>query len=235
MRILVCDDDKAMAIKISTWIKEFFGMKKMDMPEICTYMSGEAALEDGADYDIAFLDVEMEGLSGIHTGSEIMKANPDAMIFIITAYPDYIDEAMRYRAFRFFEKPIEKNRLFRNLKDAINIYTRLETKVLIDNKDEQILIKSSSIIFLETKSRKTYIHTQMGDYISDVKLDVWEEKLNMGCFFRGHKSFLVNMAHVFKYNTSLIEMDDGSTAYLSRRKYAEFKKAVLLYMEGMIL
>lgn len=38
---------------------------------------------------------------------------------------------MKFSVFRYFNKPIDKDRLFRNLKDAIEVYTRINLNVMI--------------------------------------------------------------------------------------------------------
>ena len=97
------------------------------MPEFACYHSGDSLLETESRADIAFLDVEMPGVSGIHVGKKLKELNPNIKIFIVTSYPDYLDEAMRFQVFRYLSKPIDKNRLFRNLKDAIYQYN-MESK-----------------------------------------------------------------------------------------------------------
>ena len=55
--------------------------------------------------DIASLDVEMPGRSGIHVGAELMQKNVYVKIIIITSFPDYLDEAMDFHVYRYLSKP----------------------------------------------------------------------------------------------------------------------------------
>lgn len=64
----------------------------------------------------------MPGLDGIYVGNELKKKDKDIIIFIITSYSEYLDEAMRFHVFRYLSKPIDRQRLFRNLKDALDLY-----------------------------------------------------------------------------------------------------------------
>ena len=119
MRILLCDDDLSILNQLNRYICDFFKSNELPQPNITLYKSGEDLLSHEKQADIAFLDVEMEGISGIRVGSKLMQNNPHIKIFIVTSFPDYLDEAMQFHVFRYLSKPIDKNRLFKNLKEAI--------------------------------------------------------------------------------------------------------------------
>lgn len=61
----------------------------------------------------------------------------------------------------------------------------------------------------------------------------WKKELPPECFMETHKGYLVNLKHVRRFDQEHIFLDDQkSSAYLSKRKYAEFKKRYLLYLEN---
>ena len=95
MRIVFCDDDPAILRQLLAYVKEFFTSLGGLEPEYAVYRSGDELIRHETKFDIAFLDVEMPGASGIHTGAKLKEKNPRIKIFIVTAYPDYLDEAMR--------------------------------------------------------------------------------------------------------------------------------------------
>ena len=64
----------------------------------------------------------MPGLNGIYVGKELKEKNKNTIIFIITSYVEYLDDAMRFHVFRYLSKPLDKQRLFQNMKDAIQLY-----------------------------------------------------------------------------------------------------------------
>ena len=145
MRIVFCDDDIEILNQLQRYVSEFFRGLGSTMPEFASYESGDELLEHETSLDIAFLDVEMPGRSGIYVGAILKKINPQAKIFIVTSYPDYLDEAMRFQVFRYLSKPIDKNRLFRNLKDAVYQYS-METKEIPINTARGITVISAERI-----------------------------------------------------------------------------------------
>lgn len=232
MRILICDDDRDIVTQLQKYIMEFFKSRKIKSPEIQCYGSGEALLSDAGAKDIVFLDVEMPGLNGIYVGRELKEADENAIIFIITSYVEYLDDAMRFHVFRYLSKPLDKQRLFLNMRDAIQLYNSTNIKIPIETRDGIYTCKASEIISIEVMGRLLTIHTLSRDFTSLQNMDYWSRTLDMPCFFRTHRSFIINMKHVTDFNHSLIHLSDGYTAYLTKRKYQAFKNAYFLYLES---
>lgn len=232
MRILICDDDILILERLQKYINDFFRNNNLKCPEILSFDSGEALLADKGAKDIVFLDVEMPGVSGIYTGNELKKQNPNAIIFIVTSYMEYLDEAMRFQVFRYLSKPIDKQRLFRNLKDALHLHFTLVRKIPIETKDGVHSTLSTDIIFVEAKERKVIIHTLDSNYESVHNIQYWVEQLSDHCFFQSHRSFIVNMKYVDNFDHTLIHLcEQKFRAYLTRRKYTQFKNAYLHFIE----
>lgn len=235
MRIVFCDDDPVILAQLQKYIKEFFEKQGGLQPDYAVYKTGDALVRNETRADIAFLDVEMPGVSGIHAGAKLKEKNPRIKIFIVTAYPDYLDEAMRFQVFRYLSKPIEKNRLFRNLKDAVYSYNIESCEFPISTNEGVFVRRSEEIICVETSQRKTIIHTTDGCFVSNKNIEYWRQTLTLPCFFSTHRSFIVNMHFVYsisKDSVVLRNKDHCIEVYLSRRKYTQFKDTYLMYLES---
>lgn len=233
MRILICDDDWNIVEQLQKYIIEFFKHEKLKVPEIQLYNNGEDLLSDSGMADIVFLDVEMPGFNGIYVGRKLKKKKRNIIIFIITAYMEYLDEAMRFHVFRYLSKPLDKQRLYQNMKDAIQLYNSNNTKIPIETKEGIYTSTSSDIIFIEAQDRKITVHALNGDFITIHNMAYWNNTLNMPCFFQTHRSFIVNMKYVTDFDHSLIHLCNNQyTAYLTKRRYSQFKEAYFLYLES---
>lgn len=233
MKFAICDDDELFCVQLEKYVKEFFSKKKLKCPDILTFHCGEDLLASEDSFDIAFLDVEMSGISGIHTGRELKKRNRRILFMIITSYNDYLDEALQFHAFRYLSKPLEKARLFRNLESALYIYNTENEKIAIETKEETITVFTSDIIIVESVGRKVYVRTTKEDYLSIHKIQYWIEHLNPAQFFQPHKSFIINFKHVTRFDNQLIYLfSERYTAYLTYRKYSAFKSAYLMYLDS---
>lgn len=236
MRILFCDDDNRILEQLQKYVCEFFSDIGGTQPEFAAYSSGDELLAHETHADIAFFDVEMPGRSGIKAGVALKEKNPRILIFIVTSYPDYLDEALRENAFRFLSKPIDKSRLFRNLKDAIYKYNMETKEIPVETEAGIELLKADDIVCVEVAQRKTFLYTVDSIIQTSQSVEYWRKKLDLPCFYSSHRGVIVNMRYVSRAGKDVILLKYGSKTkevYLARRKYTEFKNLYLLYLESI--
>ena len=237
MRIVMCDDDDRVLIQLERYLREYFQKKGIRQPEYQAFSSGDQLLESGCEADLAFLDVEMQGRSGIYVGKALMEKNHRVLVFILTAYPDYLDEAMNFRVYRYLSKPLDKDRLFRNMNQAMRDCSRLHQKTAIETKKETCVCYVDEIVCVEASAGKVLVHTVGQTYESVESMGFWRKTLDSGRFYCSYRSFLVNLEYVSSYNAQSICLRYGGgkemTAYLARRKYREFKRVYMMYLESI--
>lgn len=233
MRILICDDDILMCGQLQTCIEDYFEKICAKSPEIVCFSNGESLLADKGEKDILFLDIELPGISGIDVGNELKKANDHIIIFVVTSYSEYLDDAMRFHVFRYLSKPLDKRRFFRNMKDALDLYNTMTIKIPVETRHGVHTLLASSIIAVEAQGRKVIVHTTTQDFESVRNMQYYLGLLPKNCFFQTHRSFIVNFEHVTDFDHSLVYMAGSQFhAYLTKRKYTSFKNAYLLYLES---
>ncbi len=232
MRILICDDDSLVVEQLQKYIRNFFKNISLKCPEIACFSDGESLLADTGEKDILFLDIEMPGINGIYVGNELKRANDNIIIFVVTSYSQYLDDAMRFHVFRYLSKPLDIHRFFRNMKDAIDLYTTMAINLPIETKQGVHTLPASSVIAVEAQGRKVTVHTTLCDFESVHNMQYWLELLPKNLFFQTHRSFIINFEHVTDFDRNLVHMIDNQSAYLTKRKYSSFKKAYLLYLES---
>lgn len=154
MRILICDDDTLILEHIYKLLKYYFESAHLKMPEIISYSNGESLLMDKGSKDIVFLDIEMPGMNGIYVGNELKSQNRNVIIFVVTSYSEYLDEAMRFHVFRYLSKPLNKQRFLRNLKDALTYYNTMTQIIPIETMMEFILFPLPILLPLRPKGEK---------------------------------------------------------------------------------
>lgn len=242
MRILLCDDDENFLAQLKKHLIEYFTENRLAMPELSLYSDSGRLLEteshpDMPSPDIAFLDVEMPHVTGIDLGARLMAQNPYLKIFIVTSYGDYLDDAMRFHVFRYLSKPLDKNRLFRNLKDALYQISVDTRPVVIETAEGTVTRPAHELLMIEAQGRRTLVYTVDGLYKSTQKMSAWERLLDLGSFYQTHRSFIVNMKYVKSFTPALLTLaaPDGAErqAYMARRHYKGFREAYILYVEAM--
>lgn len=117
IRILVCDDS-ILARKNLTTILNSFGYT--DISEVS---NGEDAVNFCKEHkpDLIFLDIVMPVKDGVTATSEIMEAEPDARIVIVSSVgtQTHIKEAIKAGAKDFIQKPIDEE-LLRQIMENLN-------------------------------------------------------------------------------------------------------------------
>lgn len=233
MRFLLCDDDTVFLDLLEKYILEYFNDNKLSVPEIVRYENGSDLLNDTGECDFLFLDIEMPGPNGIYTGQKIKQKFPHVLLFIVTSYAEYLDDAMRIHVFRYLSKPLNKQRLFRNLKDGLRQHHMRSFKITIETKKTVTQVYMRDIVMVERDGRKVYVHTTTHSYESIHPLSYWIEKLQHPSFYQPHRSYIVNLQYVTHFDHTNIQLLNGTyNAYLSNRKYTQFRKAHLNYVES---
>ncbi|MDI6786338.1 MAG: response regulator [bacterium] len=127
IRILYVDDEED-AREVFSDILKYKGY------EVDTAKDGYEAIEKvkKKSYSVILTDIKMPGLSGIDMFKEIKKINLDLPILMITGYPrmETAVELMKLGAFAYISKPIELDKLYREIEVAIE-----KEKLIIKNKE----------------------------------------------------------------------------------------------------
>jgi two-component system LytT family response regulator len=232
MKIAVCDDDLLIRNEMKYALTNYFSEKLINT-KIVDFDNGEDLINSDISFDMAFLDVEMPMLDGIETGKALKQKNPNIVIFMITAFSDYLDDAFEIGAYRFLQKPLDVLRLYRSLDSALISMSSKDVKVICAN-NESVIIPTGSIVYCESYKRKTKIVTTNGEYISKEKIDYWKEILNELIFYSPHSSFIINFNYIKSFNRkSLILSYSNSNIEISvaAKKQQEFRTKIFLFAE----
>lgn len=231
MKIAICDDNTTYVDELQRLVKSFLCNKTIEF-DIDTFYNSDELYNCNDIYDIAFLDIEMQPYSGIEIAKQMKKNNPHIIIFIITSYNRYLDEAMDLNVFRYIQKPLDIRRLKDGMEKAIEFIDNNIISFYLKKGNATKNLSSNDIIYIETVGRSTKIVTIDNTYLSDNKIDFWKSKLIASFFYRIHKSFIVNMNYITHYERDTLILFNQHKVPVSYRKQAEFRKAFLSYIGG---
>lgn len=114
MKIIAVDDEKIALDALSSAIKAVVAED-----EVISFRYPEDALEYVKDNfcDIAFLDIEMAGMSGVELADELKRYNSEINIVFCTGYGNYRDKAFELHASGYLMKPITPEKVKRELEN----------------------------------------------------------------------------------------------------------------------
>ena len=229
MNILICDDEQQYLESLQVHIQEYMEKRFIDC-QITTALSAAQVLEKPHAYDLAFLDIQMEGMDGIALGKELKKENSKIAIFFVTNYDEYQDDAMDLRAFRFFSKPFDISRLYSGLDKAMEYIDGAYVDIFLygDNAQQRVLV--DDILYITRCNRKVTVVTNHQSFTIRNGFDELSQKMPPLFFYEVHKSFNVNLHYVKQYSYSELLLTDGSRIPIAPRKQAKFHKYWFEYL-----
>ena len=114
MRIIAVDDEKIALDALSSAIKAV-----VTEDEVISFRYPEDALEYAKENvcDIAFLDIEMAGMTGVELAEKLKKYNSEINIVFCTGYGNYRDKAFELHASGYLMKPITPEKVKQELEN----------------------------------------------------------------------------------------------------------------------
>ena len=173
--------------------------------------------------DLLFLDIEMPILTGFDLLDDL--ENKPHIIFV-TGKTKYAFKAFDYDAVDYLRKPLKKDRFNAAVDKALGM-SRISGDNAVIEDDDYIFVKSN------LKKRKIFLNQlkyveALGDYVKLIMeegdpivvlatMKSFEAQLPEERFLRIHKSYIVNLDKVERYNSRNIEIADEKIP-LSRHK-----------------
>lgn len=127
----ICDDEELMVNINTIYIKDISQKLNLDI-DLHTFSSGEKIIEYAKSHklDIAFLDIDMDGISGISTAVSLRKINSNIVTIFITGHTEYAVDAFDTDAAGYLIKPLNPEKLEHSIKKAVKYITMAKTAVV---------------------------------------------------------------------------------------------------------
>lgn len=229
MRILICDDERQYADSLEQYVNEYMTARNTNF-EVETVCDPKIVLNNNTTYQLVFLDIQMNEIDGISLAKVLKERNSKVVIFFVTSFKDYQDDAMDLRAFRFFEKPINPERLYSGLDKAMEYIDESYIDFYIYANNEQKKILTDEVIYVERGNRQVTLVTTHGNYTTREAFDEWCDILQNSFFYRVHKSFIVNLHYITSYKYTELWIQNNIRIPIATRRQADFHKFWFAYL-----
>ncbi|MCR5194762.1 MAG: LytTR family DNA-binding domain-containing protein [Pseudobutyrivibrio sp.] len=213
LKIAICDDDKNVSSYIEAFVKPECIAQGI-RAEIEVFSDGYYLLksfEQGNNYNIVFLDIEMQKMDGIDTARKIREINHSSILIYVSSYDAYLKELFEVEPFRFISKPIDEKKLKQYFTEACQrFFNKNEGFFQFSFNKEIQRIPLKDIVYFESNNRAITVYLEDGTdaYFYGKLNEVENELKNSGhLFLRIHQSFYVNYNYVSKMNYSFLTVN----------------------------
>lgn len=237
-RIIICDDDSSLLLKIEDNVRDFFAAKDIKV-KIHTFTSaGQISDYLLSSCDIALLDVDFEqqAYNGMDIARRIREFRKDTLIIFITNFIEYAPAGYEVQAFRYILKRELQSEFVPYLQQAIEQLQSTREQIKIQANGEIIDIAVDDILYFEVQQHNVTVHVKKDATGKQTKvyniygsLSNLEQQLEKQGFLRIHKSYMVNMRHLSKFQCREAVLDNGIKLRVGEKSYAEKKKKFLLW------
>lgn len=231
MRIAICDDEKFFRSSLKELLDKYAVKFGFDFA-YSEFSSGDQLLASDIEFDLIFMDYQMNSINGIDTVEKLRERNDKTTVIFISSYRDAVFDSLRVQTHRFLVKPLDPEELREALDSFISKYNS-EAFVLVCDEENDIMkrIPECDIIYAEADNSYCRIITPNGCYLYKNNLSDFEKTLASDFFYRAHRSYLVNMNYIENYSRSEIVFENGERALLTKTKHLDFQKKYMAFLK----
>lgn len=213
-RVLIADDELHLARYLH---QELLAMwPAVDVVAVAANGLEAARLIDELQPDVAFLDIQMPGLTGLEVAQGI--EGPTRVVFV-TAYDEYAVQAFDHAALDYVLKPIKTERLQQAVqrvqgalgspaKEPGDELARALQQVMQSSPQQQLRYVRASqgelthqidvrdVLYFHADDKYTCVQTAQAEYLIRTPIAELVTQLDPNSFWQVHRSTLINLTHL---------------------------------------
>lgn len=229
-----CDDDVSALNGALEFLDRYCGERNREIAHTVFHSPVDllAEIEQGARFDVLFLDILMPGQNGIETAAEIRAYDSNVKIVFLTSSAEFAVQSYEVEAYFYQLKPLRWEGFSRVMDSVLEHCEReRENGVLLQCKSGITRLDPEHLEFCEVIHRTLLLHLSSGRVLETTgSLDELSRRLApCGCFLRVHRSYLVHLGYVQSISYRAVTMSSLTEIPIPRGKYNEIKDVFLEY------
>ena len=229
MKIAIVEDEAKEQEIIVKYIGEWAEARR-ELVEFSCFPSSESFLfawEDGKDYRLLVLDIEMGGMNGLGLAEKVRLEDREVPILFVTGYDEYMQRGYDVSALHYLMKPVDREKLFRTLDRAYERSVRDMQYLTLKMPDTVVRVPFGEIRWLEVRQNYVTVHADR-DYTLKAPLWDFENQLSSdSSFYRVGRSYIVNLRCIKQVMKKEILLMDSTVIPLPRGMYEPLNREII--------
>ncbi len=229
MRIIICDDISEERARLKNYIRRLEKDDALEL-DITEYTCGEdllSAYGKRTPPDVMFLDVYMEGLTGVEVAKTLKEKGYGGSVIFCTTSLDHAVESYKLKADGYLVKPYSYEDFLDAIWRARRHMQKAQKGISFVSERIEYSIPLAKISFIETSGRACAVHTSDEVYTTYKKIGEFEKELEKeASFLKVGRCFLVNMNSIDRMHEDSILFKNGETLPLPSRDKNRLRQTV---------
>lgn len=234
--IAICDDEIQFITVLQDMLHKYAQESGRELC-ISAFRDGSELLQDDRhDFDLIFMDIQMEKLGGLKTAEEIRKTDETVGLFFVTSLPQYVWKGYEYGAVNYLLKPLKYGRLKMELDRFFSRYQgREEPYITFSNGAGKFKVPYKKLRYGETCKRNVMLHFDgQAQVIYKSMKEISALLETQPKFAKCHASFIVNLAYVKSVENLEAVLITGERIPISQPKRKAFMEKLADFWGDML-
>lgn len=239
----ICDDNPE-AIKELAWLVQDYCKEKKEDVKLQYFCSGEEVVEycfrgqnKEEKMDILFLDIEMDGMTGVDCMNSIQNESGVWRICFTTSHPGFVFDAFSTKTIGYLVKPLVISKISRILDNVLREKNERKSISYVEIDGSRHDVHLDDIAYIQADGSYVMICFSggiSGKKIISKKLGQIEKELKGTDFVRCHKSYLINLASVKSVGQQIV-MSNREEIPIGRAYKNAFTSRYRSFAKNMIM
>jgi DNA-binding LytR/AlgR family response regulator len=208
LKALIVDDEEGARKLLKKLLDETHHFTDLRLADSAT--SATAEIKD-FDPDMVFLDIRMPEKDGFDFLMDMSHRNGRPGIVFVTAYEQYALKAIKYHAFDYLLKPVNRKELKQCVQKYISgmsektvqiaqpvpqVLTDKIKRVKVNTRTGTLFVNPANILYCKADGNYTVIHSGGKELLCSMNIGKLREMLPETSFLRIGRSLILNIEHI---------------------------------------
>ncbi len=231
-RILIVEDEPEAADDLKGALSRY-GEEHGEEFRI-TWVTSALAIDEGASFDLIFMDIELPGENGMTAALELRKRDRSTPLVFVTNLAQYAVRGYQAEALDFIVKPFTYGSFSLRMDRAMEVMRRPAGRsITVRPRDGVRIFPASELVCVDVDKHTLTYRLADGEKV-EVRgsLSKAEEELGGSPFLRISSGCIVNMGHVRGVHDAEVRLSDGRSVWISRANKRACLESISRYLGG---